>query len=70
MGWSGINVNATSGSMVLFKLWRFRDINLEFAVAREKQLLKFFMFNDPALNSFDENLSRLRNSDPYYILRE
>jgi FkbM family methyltransferase len=70
MGWHGINIDAMPGSMALFKRWRSRDINLEVAVAKEKQTLNFFMFNDHALNSFDEDLSRQRNNGPYHIVQE
>ena len=31
-GWRGINVDATPGSMFLFRVFRKRDINLEIAV--------------------------------------
>jgi FkbM family methyltransferase len=69
-GWSGINIDAMPGSMSLFKRWRPRDINLEVAIANEKQKLKFYIFNEPALNSFDQKLSQQRNSGPYHIVRE
>ena len=53
LGWRGINVDATPGSMDLFKRWRPRDINLELAVSSKKQELKFHLFSEPALNGFD-----------------
>lgn len=69
-GWSGINIDAMPGSMKLFNCLRPRDINLEVAVAKKKQTLKFFMFNEPALNSFDQKLSQQTNSGPYHIVQE
>lgn len=59
-GWQGINIDATPGSMQPFLKARPRDINIEAAVADEQQELKFFMFNESALNSFDEALSYQR----------
>jgi len=56
-GWSGINIDATPGSMRLFEKYRPRDINIEAAVADGQRELTFFMFTEPALNSFDEELS-------------
>ena len=56
-GWRGINVDATPGSMKLFQKIRPRDINLEIAVSDKKQELIYYMFNEPALNSFSKSLS-------------
>lgn len=70
MGWSGINIDAMPGSMALFKRFRPRDINLEIAVAKEKKKLTFYIFNDPALNTFDEELSRRRNCGSYYVVQK
>jgi len=62
-GWSGINIDAMPGSMVLFKAIRARDINIEAAIAKERKEMTFFMFQEPAFNSFDEELSRQRHKD-------
>jgi FkbM family methyltransferase len=69
-GWSGINVDAMPGSMKLFNRWRSRDINLEVAVAKEKKIAKFYIFNEPALNSFDQKLPQQPNNGSYYIVQE
>jgi FkbM family methyltransferase len=69
-GWSGINLDAMPGSMRLFTRIRPRDVNLEYAVGRSEGEAKYFVFNDPALNSFDENLSFERNTGPYRIVQE
>lgn len=66
-GWSGINIDATPGSMNLFKRVRPRDINLEVAIGNDRKEIEFFIFNEPALNSFDYELSHSRRSDQYYI---
>lgn len=66
-GWWGINIDATPGSMALFNEIRPRDINIEAAVAREKKEMTFFMFNEPALNSFDDKLVQSRNKEVYSV---
>ena len=51
-GWSGLNIDAMPRSMDLFKIERPRDINLEIGVSKEKGELIYYMFNEPALNTF------------------
>lgn len=67
-GWRGINIDARPGSMDQFNKLRPRDINIEAAIAREQRELTYYMFNDPALNTFDENLSASRNREPYKLI--
>lgn len=55
-GWSGINIDAMPGGMHVFNRVRPRDINIEAAVANGNKDLIFNMFNEPALNTFDEKL--------------
>ncbi len=69
-GWSGINVDATPGSMTLFKKIRHRDINIEAAVAKEIKELTFFMFNEPALNTCDKKTALSRENEKYHIVDE
>jgi FkbM family methyltransferase len=68
-GWNGINIDAMPGSMKAFNKQRPRDINLEIPIAKERKVLTYFQFDEPALNSFDEKLSLLRqNSTSYKIV--
>ena len=60
-GWRGINIDATPGSMAIFRRRRGRDINLECAVAGERKTLTFHLFNEPALNGFSTELSQARD---------
>jgi FkbM family methyltransferase len=60
-GWRGINIDAMPGSMEPFKKVRPRDINIEAAVAQESRELTYSIFNDPALNGFDAELSETRD---------
>ncbi len=67
-GWSGINLDATPGSMALFRRWRPRDINLELAVGPTNTQAVFHLFNEPALNTFDVGLARERERPPYHLV--
>ena len=66
-GWEGINIDATPGSMKIFQKFRPRDINLEIAISEKEQQLTYFMFNEPALNSFSKSLSDERQNEKCYI---
>jgi FkbM family methyltransferase len=65
-GWRGMNIDAMPGSMALFDKLRPRDINLEIAVADHKQHLTFYVFDDPALSGFAEDLSKKREQEDHY----
>ena len=58
-GWSGINVDATPGSMDAFAIERPGDCNLEIACAESIGVRKLSIFREPALNTFDPELSKL-----------
>jgi hypothetical protein len=69
-GWRGINIDAMPGSMELFKKIRPRDINLEVAILKDKKILTYYQFNEPALNTFSEELSKRRDGqNGYKIVR-
>lgn len=53
-GWSGINIDAMPGSMKEFYKERPRDINLEIGISKEASSLTYYMFNEPALNTFSK----------------
>lgn len=68
-GWKGINIDAMPGSMKEFNKIRKNDINIEVPISDEKQVLTYFAFNEPALNSFDEKLSIERLANSKYHLK-
>lgn len=70
MGWSGINIDAMPGSMELFNKIRPRDTNVEAAVDRERKEIKFYIFNEPALNTFDFELGKKRMNGKYHVIEE
>jgi len=58
-GWHGVNVDATPGSMELFRALRPRDVNLELCVTPEESgPMEFFCFDQPASNTMDAGHAR------------
>ena len=54
-----------------FNKQRSRDINVEVPIASKKQTLKYFAFNEPALNTFSGELAKERDGkDGYKVLFE
>jgi len=70
-GWWGINIEARPGSKKLFDKIRPRDINVEVPISSEDKILKYYMFNEPALNGFSEEIAKSRNGlRDYKIIKE
>lgn len=71
MGWNGINVDPMPGSMKPFKKVRKRDINLELGVSKNEEELTYFIFNEPALNTFSSKQAlEWSMKEPYKIKKE
>jgi FkbM family methyltransferase len=70
-GWRGINIDAMPNSMCLFNKIRPRDINIEIPISDKKQKLKYYMFNEPALNTFSKEIAEKRaDKNDYKIISE
>jgi len=67
-GWSGINIDASPGSMKSFHKYRGRDINIESAISRENKELTFYTFDEPAINTFDRAIAQQRSQEGKYKL--
>jgi len=67
-GWHGINIEPNPAALKLFRRQRKRDINLGYGVADVEDHLSYYMFNEPALNSFDRILSEQRQDERYRII--
>jgi FkbM family methyltransferase len=67
-GWRGICVDALPGTRRLFRRWRKRDIVVESGVASSRGELTYYMFDEPALNTFDGALARERLEHTHYKL--
>lgn len=68
-GWRGINVDALPGTKKLFDRMRSRDITIECGVGAQKGVLKYFAFNEPALNTFSEQEAKKKDVHPYRIIK-
>ena len=68
MGWRGINIEPNTEYIRLFHQYRARDINLPIGVSDVSTNLKYYMFNEPALNTFEEDIAKrpTRNEKQYY----
>jgi FkbM family methyltransferase len=54
MGWRGINIDPNHDAINLFNKKRPRDINLECGISDTEGRLNYYMFEEPAFNSFSE----------------
>jgi FkbM family methyltransferase len=54
--WSGINIDALPGCMKNFNKHRKRDINLEVAIANNKEELIYYNFENTFYNTFDDSM--------------
>lgn len=71
-GWRGINIDATPGAMAEFRRLRPRDINVECLVASDPLPQRFYVFNEPALNTASPAMARERPTEnaQYQVTRE
>ena len=53
-GWRGINIDPNPEAIALLNKYRPRDINLQLGISTEPGKLKYFLFDEPAVNTFDE----------------
>jgi len=63
LGWNGINIDAMPKSMKPFCKERPRDINLEIPIAKQQKTMIYFQFNEPALNTFSEEIALSKDGD-------
>jgi FkbM family methyltransferase len=59
-GWRGINIDANPAGIEKFKRFRPDDININKGVASRPDMLTYYMFNEPAVNTFSEELCMAR----------
>ena len=62
LGWRGINIDAMPDSMKLFNRIRPDDINLEIAISSQPTQLTYYIFDEPALNTFDPDIALYHES--------
>lgn len=49
-GWHGINIDADKKNLKLFKVFRKRDKNINALISEKSEILKYYYFDDGALN--------------------
>ena len=69
-GWSGVCVDPLPGTLDGFKRWRPRDVALEVGIAESTGSMQYYMFNEPALNTFDKKLADERDGFGSYKIIE
>jgi FkbM family methyltransferase len=57
VGWKGINIDAAPGSMVLFRVLRPRDANLEVCISTGKKKEVFYLFDSAEYNTVDPEMA-------------
>jgi FkbM family methyltransferase len=67
-GWRGVCIDALPGTQRLFRRWRKRDIVVESGIASRRGELTYYMFDEPALNTFDAALVQERLERTRYKL--
>jgi len=60
-GWRGINIEPSPTLFRAFKKRRRKDINLNIGISARNISIPFYIFNDQALNTFDEKLAQERH---------
>ena len=58
LGWRGINIEPNPELIKKLNKHRSRDINLEIGISNKKSLLKYYLFDDPALNTFSKKRAK------------
>ncbi len=69
-GWRGLNVDALPGTARLFQSMRSRDVTVECGVAGQAGVMTYFVFNEPALNTFSGEEAARKNRHPYQIVNK
>ncbi len=65
-GWSGINIDPNAPAMQLFASARPRDTNISMGVSAAPGKLRYFVFDEAALNTFEAELAEKRERTTNY----
>jgi len=69
-GWSGINVEPNDETIKAFRSMRPRDVNLKIAISSQKNLCNYYKFKEPALNTTDLEIVKLREKQGYKCIKK
>jgi FkbM family methyltransferase len=67
-GWRGINIDPNLENIKEFERIRPEDINLPIGISDKEDILTYYMFNEPALNTFDKTEADKKNGLEHYRL--
>lgn len=69
-GWQGINIEPNPDAIGAFHRSRRRDTNLQLGVSDRAETLRYYCFDEPALNTFDHAIVQQRTQNtPYRLVR-
>lgn len=69
-GWTGINVDPIPAAIRNFNARRPRDINVEAGIGGTAGVMRFFMFDEPAVNTFSGSAAQRMVAEGRYKLQE
>ncbi len=70
-GWRGVNIEPNPEMFKLLQQYRPHDLNLNIGISDKKGLLNYFMFNEPALNTFSEyERDQYLQKSEYFLKKE
>ena len=69
-GWRGLNIDAKPGSMMRFNKKRPKDTNLEIGVALKSDKKEFYIFKEPAFNTFSLEMANKWQAQGQELLRK
>jgi FkbM family methyltransferase len=69
-GWCGINIEPNPDAIRMFRASRSRDINLQLGVSNAAGLCRYHVFDEPALNTFDDEIAKSRVANSPYRLQK
>jgi len=70
-GWRGINIDANAEAITLFREMRPRDVNVSIGIGENAEKSTFYIFNEPAFNTFDAKVAEnVVNNSSYKIIDE
>ncbi len=67
-GWCGINIEPNPEAFRAFQSARVRDTNLKAGVSDRAEKLTYYLFDEPALNTFDAEIVKSRLANTTYKL--
>lgn len=69
-GWRGLNIDAMPRSMEAFNRVRPGDKNIEIGIGRSEDIMTYFSFSEPALNTFSKDEAVKKSASGQYKIIE